>query len=214
VLADRVGYFWAINLGFSVAVPLGGWLADQGFVLLFALEAATSLAFAVVVVLRVPETRPPRLPGAPPSSMRHVLTDRILLALVACVVGLAAVYLQAYSTVPIVVADDGLGASGYGVVLGHMGAVVVWTPGEILQAGLLGGLVAAMAPPHVRGRYLGVFGTAFGVAGFLAPLVGTQALEHLGQGRLFVGCAVVGGASAIGLTAVSAAASRAAKQGD
>jgi len=248
--------FWAINLGFSVAVPLGGFLAERGYWWLFGLDAATALAFAVVVVLRVPETRPEREPGQAPGSLRQVLADRLLLALVACVIAQAAVYMQAFTTLPLVIDDDGLGASGYGLVLGlngvlivamqpfllgvlarrdrsrlllvagvlqgggvalhgladalgtHMAAVVVWTTGEVLQAGLLAGLVAGLAPVRLRGRYLGVFGSSFGLAAFLAPLLGTQALEHLGEGALWGGCAAVGAVSAVGLLRVSEVAAR------
>ena len=85
----------------------------------------------------------------------------------------------------------------------------MWTIGEVLQAGLLAGLVAGLAPPHLRGRYLGVFGSSFGIAAFLAPLLGTQALDHLGQAALWGGVAVVGVASAVGLRQVSLAADRA-----
>ena len=246
--------FWAINLGFAVAVPLGGWLVERGWWLLFALDAVTCLAFAVIVALRLPETRPPRLPDAPPGSLREVLADRVLLALVACVVAQAAVYMQAFTTLPLVLRDDGLGPSAYGLVLGlnglliivlqplvlgvlaraergvlllvagllqgggvalhgladslsaHAGAVTVWTVGEVLQAGLLASVVARLAPVHLRGRYLGVFGASFGLAGLLAPLLGTQALARLGEPSLWWGCAVLGALSAVGLRLVSAAA--------
>jgi len=248
--------FWAINLGFSVAVPLGGFLAERGYWWLFGLDAATAMAFAVVVVLRVPETRPEREPDQAPGSLRQVLADRLLLALVACVIAQAAVYMQAFTTLPLVIDNDGLGASGYGLVLGlngvlivamqpfllgvlarrdrsrlllvagvlqgggvalhgladalsaHMAAVVVWTTGEVLQAGLLAGLVAGLAPVRLRGRYLGVFGSSFGLAAFLAPLLGTQALEHLGEGALWGACAAVGAVSAVGLLRVSEVAAR------
>jgi len=243
--------FWAINLGFSVAVPLGGLLAERGYWWLFGLDAATSLAFAGVVLLRVPETRPQRAPGSDPGSVREVLRDRRLLALVACVVVQAAVYMQAFTTLPLVVAADGLGAGGYGLVLGlngvliialqplllgvltgrsrgrllllagvlqgvglslhgladrlpgHMAAVLVWTVGEVLQAGLLSSLVAGLAPPHLRGRYLGVFGMSFGLAALTGPLAGTQVLEHLGEATLWGACAVGGTAAGIGLLRVS-----------
>ena len=248
--------FWAINLGFAVAVPLGGFLAERGYWWLFALDAGSSLAFAVVVLLRVPETRPERLPGSDPGSLREVLRDRLLLALVACVVLQAAVYMQAFTTLPLVVSGDGLGAGGYGLVLGlngvliivmqplllgvltgrsrgrllllagvlqgvgialhgpadtlpgHVAAVCVWTVGEVLQAGLLASVVAGLAPAHLRGRYMGVFGMSFGLAALFAPLLGTQVLEHLGEAALWTGCAVAGSASGVGLLLVSGVADR------
>ena len=248
--------FWAVNLGFSVAVPLGGFLAERGYWWLFALDAASSLAFAVVVLLRIPETRPERLPGSDPGTLREVLRDRLLVALVACVVLQAGVYLQAFTTLPLVVTGDGLGASDYGLVLGlnavliivfqplllgvlsgrhrgrllllaavlqsvgialhgladslpaHAGAVGVWTVGEVLQAGLLASVVAGLAPAHLRGRYMGVFGMSFGLAALVAPLAGTSVLEHVGEPALWLGCAVLGSASGVGLLLVSGSAQR------
>ncbi len=251
--------FWAVNFGFAVAVPLGGFLAERGYWWLFALDAVTCLAFAALVAWRLPETRPPRTSDTPVGSLREVLADRLLLSLVACVVVQAAVYMQAFTTLPLVVRDDGLGASGYGVVLGlngvliivlqpvvlgvlarrdrgllllvagllqgggvalhgladslvgHSLVVVVWTVGEVLQAGLLSSVVAGLAPVHLRGRYLGVFGASFGIAGLVAPLAGTQLLARLGEGALWGVCAAAGAVSAVGLRRVSdVAATRAA----
>ena len=246
--------FWAVNFGFAIAVPLGGFLAERGYWWLFALDAVTCLAFAALVAWRLPETRPARTPDTRVGSLREVLADRLLLALVASVVVQAAVYMQAFTTLPLVIRDDGLGASGYGVVLGlngvliivfqplvlgvlarqdrgllllvagllqgggvalhgladslveHSLVVVVWTIGEVLQAGLLASVVAGLAPVHLRGRYLGVFGASFGIAGLVAPLAGTQLLAQLGEGALWGACAAAGAVSAVGLLRVSAVA--------
>jgi len=45
---------WAINIGTAVAGMLGGFLATHGYWLLFTLDAATSLAFALIVVALLP----------------------------------------------------------------------------------------------------------------------------------------------------------------
>lgn len=254
--------FWAVNLGFSVAVPLGGVLADRGYWLLFALDAATSLVFAGLVARRVPESRPARMPGESTGSVREVLTDRLLLLLVTSVVLEATVYLQAFTTLPLVVVGDGLGSDGFGLVLGlngvlivifqplllgtlsrrsrgrllllaallqggglamhgladtllqHMGAVTVWTAGEVLGAGLLAAVVASLAPPHLRGRYMGAFGFAFGAAATLAPLLGTQVLERAGEGPLWLGCLVASALAGSGLLRVSNAADRRAQDAE
>jgi MFS family permease len=54
--------YWAMNLGFAVAASLGGVLAAHHFGLLFALDALTTLGFGLVVLVGVPETRPPPAP--------------------------------------------------------------------------------------------------------------------------------------------------------
>ena len=151
-----------------------------------------------------------------PGSFAQVLTDRLMLALVVGIILGAVAYMQAFYTLPLAVAHDGLGTGGYGVIIAlngvlivalqplflgmlgrrkrgmrllasgvivgvglwltsfadtvpvHMLAVTVWTIGEIMGAGQLGALVASIAPPHLRGRYMGVFGMSYGVSAFLA----------------------------------------------
>lgn len=246
--------FWAINLGFSVATPLGGFLASRGYWLLFVLDAAASVLFAVLILRGVPETRP--VTEHVPGGLRAVLSDRLLLALVLSVVAVSVVYLQAFSTLPLVFGRDGLGPGTYGLAIGlngvlivllqplllgvlgrrrrgplllaamllqgtgfgltafadavpmHLVAITVWTVGEVLQAGQLGALVAALAPAHLRGRYMGAFGFSFGAAAFLAPALGTQVLDRAGEGALWGGSFVLCAASGAGLLLVARAAER------
>ncbi len=246
--------FWAVNLGFSVATPLGGLLAARGYGLLFVLDAAACLAFAGLILRSVPETRPVRT-GAP-GALVDVLRDRLLLALLGCTLAQAAAYLQAFVTLPLVFGADGLGPQTYGLAIGlngvliivlqplllgvlgrrgrgpllltalvlqgagfgltafadglagHLLAITVWTVGEVLSAGQLSALVATLAPVHLRGRYQGVFGASFGLAGLLAPLLGTQCLARLGEGALWGGTALLSVLAGVGLLAVSLAADR------
>ena len=50
--------FWAVNLGFSVAMVLGGTLARAGFTSLFWIDAVTCAVFGLLVWRAVPETLP------------------------------------------------------------------------------------------------------------------------------------------------------------
>jgi len=247
--------FWALNLGFAVATLLGGFLADRGYWLLFAGDAATSVGFAVIVLRMVPETRPDRH-GTEPGSLRDVLRDRLMIGLALSVILQSVAYMQAFFTLPLAVVHDGLGTSGYGEVIAlngvlivalqplllgalgrrgrgplllvanlitgagfmlttfadsvpmHLVAVTVWTLGEILGAGQLGALVASIAPVHLRGRYMGVFGASFGISAFLAPSLGTQTLQHLGEPVLWAGCLVSSWLAGVGLLVVANAAAR------
>ncbi|MBK5307352.1 MAG: MFS transporter [Frankiaceae bacterium] len=247
--------FWSFNLGFAVATLLGGYLADKSYWLLFAGDAATALVFAVVVLRLVPETMPERR-GQSSGSFADVLSDRLMLALVVGIILGAIAYMQAFYTLPLAVAHDGLGTGGYGAIIAlngvlivalqpvflgalgrvdrgipllasgviigvglwlttladtipmHMLAVTVWTVGEILAAGQLGALVATMSPPHLRGRYMGVFGMSYGISAFLAPAVGTQLLAHLGEGALWTFCLVSSCISGVVMLLVSRAADR------
>ncbi|WP_279581215.1 MFS transporter [Fodinicola feengrottensis] len=69
-------------------------------------------------------------------------------------------------------------------------AVAVWTMGEILSAGTALAVITALAPPHLRGRYSGMFGLAYSVAWLVAPIGGSWLLS-LGVPVLWLTCAAV-----------------------
>src|SRR5215475_374859 len=48
---------WAVNIGTAVAGMLGGFLATHGYWLLFTVDAATALAYALIVVVLLPGDR-------------------------------------------------------------------------------------------------------------------------------------------------------------
>ena len=76
-------------------------------------------------------------------------------------------------------------------------AVLVWTLGEVAQAAVAPGLVAALAPPHLRGTYAGVLGATWGVSGLIAPILGSWMLGRYGDG-LWWGCLGAGLLGALG----------------
>lgn len=103
----------------------------------------------------------------------------------------------------IVVAGNVLTAAGFAAtaaastVVGYAGAVCVWTLGEIAMAAAGAAIVAALAPAHLRGRYLGVYGAASALGALLAPLAGTQLLR-LGAPVLWLTCGALAAAAALG----------------
>ena len=50
--------YWVINLGFAVAMTIGGLAASKSFLMLFVLDALTMTLYGVLVFFKVPETRP------------------------------------------------------------------------------------------------------------------------------------------------------------
>jgi len=99
--------------------------------------------------------------------------------------------------------------SGFGVNVIATGpalysvGVVIWTIGEICLLPTANAVVADIALPHMRGRYQGAYGLSFGVAGFLAPLVGTAVLQRFGGSALWLGCLAAGLLVAAGHTALA-----------
>ncbi len=117
--------FWAINLGFSISTVSAGVLSRLGFGPLFWINAGTSVVAALIIWRMVPETRP-ALPDTGRRALLPVaLRDLTLLAVIAVNIVYASVYFQGYSTLPLVMADDGLANSTYGLVIALNGIVIV-----------------------------------------------------------------------------------------
>ncbi len=59
-------------------------------------------------------------------------------------------------------------------------ATVVWSLGDLVLLGRVYTLVSAIAPETGRGAYLAAFGTSWGIAAVVAPVLGTQLLAATG----------------------------------
>ena len=123
--------YWAINLGVAVAGVTGGLLAARSYWLLFIVDAATCLAFAVLIARKVPETRPARQAGEQ-GGYGQAVRDGLLLTLAAAILLGTIVYLQSFVTLPLAVAADGLGPEAYGLIYAVNPIVVI-----VAQIGVL-----------------------------------------------------------------------------
>lgn len=117
--------FWAANLGFTVSTVAAGVLVQQGYGILFWINAAASVVAALIVWRYVPETAPPNRNTARRSLLPVLLRDPVMLAMAAIHVVYFTTFLQAYSTLPILMAGDGHGPGTYGAVLALNGIVIV-----------------------------------------------------------------------------------------
>lgn len=130
------GYFyWAVNLGFTVAATLGGALSARGFHWLFVGDAATTLAFCAVVFLRVPETRP-EASSAPAQrrSSLSALRDPRLLPFALSQLAMLAVFLQAFITMSLEARARGVSVRDVGLIAALNGVVIVTLQPVILRA--------------------------------------------------------------------------------
>jgi MFS family permease len=244
--------YWAINLGFACSAILAGFAAQANYLLLFVVDAATTLITAAIIFLKVRESRGIRLSPAAATSgtpavggLRSVLRDRIFLGFVVLNLFSALIFLQHISMLPITMGQDGLGPATYGTVIALNGilivagqlfvprlirgrsrshvlalatvitgvgfgltafadpawfyaiTVLIWTLGEMLTSPSNSTLVAELSPASSRGRYQGVFGISWSVAGFIAPITGGFVREQFGNSALWLGCAALAGLLAI-----------------
>jgi MFS family permease len=73
-------------------------------------------------------------------------------------------------------------------------AAILWTLGEMLYFPMSAAHVANSSPPHMRGRYQGAWGIAWGTGAVIGPMVGTQLFEwdHRALWVACGGCCLVG----------------------
>ncbi len=85
----------------------------------------------------------------------------------------------------------GMGANGLAhSAAAFIAAAVLWTLGEMAFCVGAAAYVTGLAPDGARGRYLGVWGAAFGGSALAAPLIGALALNR-GPGWLWTGSTVL-----------------------
>ena len=178
--------YWAENVGASLSMAVGGLVAAGGWTLPFLIDAGSTLGYATVVLLRVPETapsataEPERAPDA--EGYRIVLRDGALLALLGLILLVDLVYTQVWVSLPVDMELRGFSARDYGLV----GAV---------SAGLVVALqpFSARALSHLspaRTLALGGLLIALGVGGYalcssLAGFTFTTAVWTLGEIAFF-----------------------------
>ncbi|MYS38901.1 putative MFS family arabinose efflux permease [Streptomyces sp. KhCrAH-43] len=134
---DRVRAFslnyWAINLGFAVSSAGAGFVAEYSYLAGFVGEAAMTLVCAIVVFLKVPESRPER-PGAPtaggvPSDdgvrLSTVLRDGRFMGVVGLSFVIALIFQQGYVGLPVAMGADGLSSSDFGTAIAVNGVLIV-----------------------------------------------------------------------------------------
>ncbi|MFF0556551.1 MDR family MFS transporter [Streptomyces sp. NPDC020472] len=245
--------YWALNLGFAIASIGGGAAAFLGYRTLFVVDAVATTLCAVIVFLRLPETRPEAAvdrQGEPVAeekvSMLTVLRDApfrtlVLLNLLVCLV-----FTAPWIGLPLTMADQGLSPSSYGVVIAVNGivivgfqllvnkltdkrspvllltlsallfavgtgatalagspvafaaTVIVWTVGEMIHVPTNAAATARLAPEHARGRYQGVMGMSWAVAGFVAPIGAGAIVGGPGPDVLWAATTAIGAVAAVG----------------
>lgn len=170
------GYlYWAINLGAAIAPVLGGVMAHRTYFLLFAGDAATTLAFGLIVLARLPETQPEQARQSrtgvhvPVSRLGLLARQPILLMFAGLTFLFGMVYAQSSSTLPVAMLRHGVGPSGYGLVISLNGLLIV-------LLGLAGGRTAERWP---RFPAIALANLLLGVGFGLAALGGSLGLYSL-----------------------------------
>ncbi|MFJ7326243.1 MDR family MFS transporter [Streptomyces cyaneofuscatus] len=135
---DRVRAFslnyWAINLGFAVSSAGAGFIAEYSYLAGFLGEALMVLACAVVVFLKVPESRPPQAAPVKTAGGKRakdevrittVLRDGRFMGVVGLSFLVSLIFQQGYVGLPVAMGADGLSSSDFGTAIAVNGVLIV-----------------------------------------------------------------------------------------
>lgn len=147
--------YWAFNVGFGIASMISGVVGDRHFDLLFFLDAATTLTFAVIISLKLVETRP-AAHAHPTASPGHLLTpfmDSVFLPFLALNFLLSVVFLQFQVALPADLAAKGFSLTQYGTIISVNGFLIA----------LAQPLVASRITPFARRKVLAAASVLIGL---------------------------------------------------
>ncbi|MFJ9945899.1 MDR family MFS transporter [Streptomyces erythrochromogenes] len=144
---DRVRAFalnyWAINLGFAVSATAAGLIAEYSYLAGFLGEAALTLACAVLVYVKLPESRPERggagangesggsggaldKGGAEPEiGLGSVLRDGRFMGVVGLSFLISLIFTQGSVGLPVAMGSAGFSPGDYGLVIAVNGFLIV-----------------------------------------------------------------------------------------
>ncbi len=123
----------AVNLAWIIGPVIGGMLAGVSYLLLFVLDAISSLIVAGVVLAFIPETKPESAEDTERESLGKtfkgylvVAGDRLFLAFILASVFMTYAYGQIYNTLSVFLRDvHGVPEQGYGLLMSANATLVV-----------------------------------------------------------------------------------------
>jgi MFS family permease len=132
--------YWAVNIGASIAPLAGGLIAARSYRSLFAVDAATTALYGLIIWAALPETRPAHAASAHTarSAAGAVLTDGAFMVFCLLTFLFSLVFFQSFVSLPLDLRAHGISAAGFGVLIAVNGVLIV--------------LLQPLAGEMVRGR--------------------------------------------------------------
>ncbi|MER6347522.1 MDR family MFS transporter [Streptomyces sp. NPDC001595] len=129
---DRVRAFslnyWAINLGFAVSSVAAGLIAEYSYLAGFLIEAAMTMVCAIVVFLKLPESRPERTAvekAREEVGLGTVLRDGRFMSVVGLSFVVALIFQQGFIGLPVAMGTAGFSPADYGMAIAINGVLIV-----------------------------------------------------------------------------------------
>ncbi|WP_244792700.1 MFS transporter [Streptomyces sp. BJ20] len=132
---DRIRAFslnyWAINLGFAISSVGAGFIAEVSYLAGFLIEAGMTLLCAVLVFVKLPESRPgqpaagPAATGEDSVSLGTVLRDGRFMGVVGLSFLVALIFQQGYLGLPVAMGEAGFTPADFGMAIAVNGVLIV-----------------------------------------------------------------------------------------
>lgn len=125
----------AFNLGFAVAAPVGGFLAERSFQWLFWGDALTTAVYGLIITFFIRETLPRKGAASETAdeafvswtdAVRHILSDTTFLLFSFAVLLTSVVFMQAFSTLPMHLSQLQYSKEQIGLLLSVNGILIVF----------------------------------------------------------------------------------------
>ncbi|UUN27696.1 MFS transporter [Streptomyces sp. FIT100] len=121
--------YWAINLGFAISSAAAGLIAEYSYLAGFVGEAVLTLVCAVLVFVKLPESRPERSAAAaksePGIGLGTVLRDGRFMGVVGLSFLISLIFMQGSVGLPVAMGLSGWSPSDYGFVIAANGVLIV-----------------------------------------------------------------------------------------
>ena len=171
-------------------------LADRGFLLFLAAVLTTGLVYSQNVSTLPLEIRDAGF-GASTYGLLQALNGTLVVVFELVVIS----WTQRFQRFRTIALGNLLIGLGFATLLlassvpGFVVFVLIWTLGEMIESPLASAVAADRAPEHARGRYQSAYGSMFGLAWMLGPVLGTS-IYQVSADALWVSCGLVGVISA------------------
>lgn len=171
-------------------------IADRGFLLFLAAVLTTGLVYSQNVSTLPLEVRDAGF-GPATYGLLQALNGTLVVVFELLVIS----WTQRYERFRMIALGNLLIGLGFASLLlvasvpGFVVFILIWTLGEMIESPLASAVAADRAPAHARGRYQSAYGSMFGLAWMLGPVLGTS-IYQVSPNALWIVCGVVGVASA------------------
>jgi MFS family permease len=129
---DRVRAFslnyWAINLGFAVSSMAAGFIAEFSYLAGFLIEAGMTAVCAVLIFVKLPESRPQRAAAEKATDevgLGTVLRDGRYMGVVGLSFLVAVIFQQGSLGLPVAMGEAGFTPADYGMAIALNGVIIV-----------------------------------------------------------------------------------------